>query len=139
MPFRRDATSKVTGFEDSGVFRTRVSATVTKESTALARPRPAGLDSPDAYRYHPPADAHDGIPVGDIAKTELGVATANAVVRGILDGTYKDVHSVLLFQHGHLVMEEYFYGFTAARRHQFPSVTKSLVSALAGIAIDRGA
>jgi len=77
--------------------------------------------------------------VADIAKTELGIASANAIVRGILDGAYKDVDSVLLFQHRHLVMEEYFYGFTAARQHQLRSATKSIVSALAGIAIDRGA
>jgi CubicO group peptidase (beta-lactamase class C family) len=139
IPFRRDASGKVTGLEESGVFRARISSTVTKESAALARPRPAGQDSPDAYRYHAPADTHDGIPVGDIAKTELGIATANAITRGILDGTYKDVHSVLLFQHGRLVMEEYFYGHTAASQHQLRSATKSVVSALAGIAIDRGA
>lgn len=139
IPFRRDANGKVTGFTDSGVFRARVSLNVTKESAALARPQPQSQDSPDAYLYHSPADAHDGIPVGDIAKTELGVATANKIVRGILDGTYKDLHSVLLFRHGHLVMEEYFYGFTAARQHQLRSATKSVVSALAGIAIDRGA
>ena len=76
--------------------------------------------------------------MGDIAKSELGASTANAIVRGILDGTYKDVHSVLLFQHGRLVMEEYFYGYTATRQHQLRSATKSVVSALAGIAIDRG-
>src|SRR6185312_5326786 len=99
------------------------------------RPRPEGA----AYTYRPPVDAHDGIPVGDIAKSELGIATANAIVRGVLDGTWKDVHSVLLFHHGHLVMEEYFYGYTAARTHQMRSATKSIVSTLAGIAIDRGA
>jgi CubicO group peptidase (beta-lactamase class C family) len=36
-------------------------------------------------------------------------------------------------------MEEYFYGFNASRQHQLRSATKSVVSALAGIAIDRGA
>src|SRR6185312_11115399 len=99
------------------------------------RPRPEGA----AYTYRPPVDAHDGIPVGDIAKSELGVAAANAIVRGVVDGTWKDVHSVLLFHHGRLVMEEYFYGYTAARTHEMRSATKSVVSTLAGIAIDRGA
>ena len=77
--------------------------------------------------------------MGDIARSDLGVATANAIVRGILDGTFKDVHSVLLYQHGNLVMEEYFYGYNVQRAHQLRSATKSVVSALAGIAIDRGA
>jgi CubicO group peptidase (beta-lactamase class C family) len=137
--FHRDAKGRVTDFEEAGVSHARISDTVKSESQALMRPRPAGKDSPEDYRYHPAADMKDGISIGDIAQSDLGVATANAIVRGILDGTYKDVHSVLLFQHGHLVMEEYFYGYTAARTHQLRSATKSVVSALAGIAIDRGA
>ena len=60
-------------------------------------------------------------------------------MRGILDGTYKDVHSVLLYQHGRLVMEEYFYGYNVQRPHQLRSATKSVVATLAGIAVDRGA
>jgi len=36
-------------------------------------------------------------------------------------------------------MEEYFYGYSVQRPHQLRSATKSIVSALAGIAIDRGA
>jgi CubicO group peptidase (beta-lactamase class C family) len=135
IPFRRDAKGRVTGFEEGGVFHARLSDKVKSESLALMRPRTEGA----TYTYRPPANAHDGIPVGDIANSELGVATANAIVRGVLDGTWKDVHSVLLFHHGRLVMEEYFYGYTAARTHQMRSATKSVVSTLAGIAIDRGA
>jgi CubicO group peptidase (beta-lactamase class C family) len=109
------------------------------ESAALAYPRRQGQDASQAYRYQTPADLHDGIAVGDIAQSGLGTDTANAIVRGVLDGTYKDVHSVLLYQHGRLVMEEYFYGYSVGRPHQLRSATKSVVSALAGIAIDRGA
>ena len=127
------------GFEQRGKLHPRLSLSVTAASAALARPRPSGENSPDDYRYHAPGDLHDGIAVGEIVRSELGEATANAIVRGILDGTYKDVHSVLLYQHGRLVMEEYFYGYTVARPHQLRSATKSVVSALAGIAIDRGA
>ncbi len=82
---------------------------------------------------------HDGIAVGDIAHSDLGVGVANDLVRSILDGTYKDVHSVLLYQHGKLVLEEYFYGYSAGRTQQLRSATKTVVSTLAGIAIDRGA
>jgi CubicO group peptidase (beta-lactamase class C family) len=137
LSFRRDANGKVTGYEQSGKFHSRVSLTVTPDSAALARPRPPGQDSPQAYRYQAPSDMHDGIAAGDIARSDLGAATANAIVRGVLDGTYKDVHSVLLNQHGLLVMEEYGYGI--GRPHQLRSATKSVVSALAGIAVDRGA
>jgi CubicO group peptidase (beta-lactamase class C family) len=139
ISFPRDASGKVTGYVQNGKFHPRVSTTITPESAALARPRPKGQDSPTDYRYHPPADLHDGIAVGDIAQSDLGVATANAIVRAILDGTYKQVHSILLYQRGKLVLEEYFYGYSAVRTQQLRSATKSVVSALAGIAIDRGA
>ena len=137
IPFLRDANGKVTGYEQDGKLHPRISTTVTPEAAALAYPRPQAQGK--EYRYHPPADLHDGIAVGDIARSALGAATADAIVRGILDGTYKDVHSVLLYQHGKLVMEEYFYGYNVQRPHQLRSATKSVVSALAGIAIDRGA
>ncbi len=139
VPFKRDASGKVSGYEQNGQFHPRVSSVITPESAALAHPRPAGQDSPADFHYHAPADLHDGVAVGDIARTPLGVATADAIVRGILDGTYKDVHSVLLYQGGKLVMEEYFYGYSVQRPHQLRSATKSIVSALAGIAIDKGA
>jgi CubicO group peptidase (beta-lactamase class C family) len=139
VSFPRDASGRVTGYEQNGIFHPRVSTTITTESAALARPRPRGQDSPEQYRYHPPANRHDGIAVGNIAQSDLGVATANSIVRAILDGTYKNVHSVLLYQHGKLVLEEYFYGYSAERTQQLRSATKSVVSALAGIAIDHGA
>jgi len=139
VSFPRDAKGEVTGYTQDDHFHPRVSSTITPEAAALAHPRPKGEDSPDNYHYHPPADLHDGISVGDIAGSDLGVSTANAIVRGILSGTYLDVHSVLLYQHGKLVLEEYFYGYSAKRPHQLRSATKSIVSALAGIAIDRGA
>src|SRR6202453_5317684 len=137
IPFLRDAHGNITGYQQDGKFHPRVSATVRPESAALAYPRPEGQDK--EYRYHPPVDLHDGIAVGDIARTGLGTATADAIVRGILDGTYKDVHGVLLYLHGRLVMEEYFYGYNVQRPHQLRSATKSVVATLAGIAVDRGA
>lgn len=139
VTFPRDASGKVTGYEQDGKFHSRVSTTITAASAALARARPPGQGAPADYRYRPPADLHDGIAVGDIARSDLGVVTASAIVRGILAGTYKDVHGVLLYQRGKLVMEEYFYGYDVQRPHQLRSATKSIVSALAGIAIDRGA
>ena len=100
--------------------------------TTPARPR--GV----IYHYKPPLDRRDGIATGEIAKTPLGIATAQQIVAKIANGTYPGVHSVLLYQGGKLVMEEYFYGYDADRQQQLRSATKSVVSALAGIAIDRG-
>lgn len=139
LAFQRDAAGAVTGYEQQGKFHPRIARTVSPESLALAMPRPPGQNSPADYRYTPPADKHDGIAVADIAHSALGTDTANTIVRAILDGTYKDVHSVLLYQKGKLLLEEYFYGYSADRPHQLRSATKSVVSTLAGIAIDQHA
>lgn len=138
LSFRRDARGNVTGYEQDDKFHARVSSSVTSESAALAWPRPKGQE-PSNYQYKQPVDMHDGIAVGDIARSPLGTVTASAIVRAILDGTYKDVDGVLLYLDGKLVLEEYFYGYNAQRPHQLRSATKSVVSALAGIAIDRRA
>lgn len=137
ITFPRNRSGIVTGYVERGVQHARIRRSVAATSLALASPRPLGTAS--AYRYRVPVDRHDGIPVGDIRNSDLDVATAERVVAGVLDGTYKDVHGVLLFQHGKLVLEEYFYGYDVSRPHQLRSATKSIVSALAGIAVDRGA
>jgi len=108
LSFQRDARGKVTGYEQNGKLHLHLSTTILPETAALVRPRPLGQDAPSDYHSHPPADLNDGIAVGDIARTDLGVATANDIVRGILDGRYKDVQNVLLYHGGKLVMEEYF-------------------------------
>jgi CubicO group peptidase (beta-lactamase class C family) len=51
---------------------------------------------------------------------------------------YPDIHSLLIVRNGFLVVEEYFAGYGADDLHTIQSVTKSITSALIGIAIDRG-
>jgi CubicO group peptidase (beta-lactamase class C family) len=136
IPFRHDGRGAVIGFVERGTFRRRRSPQVSAGAAALAHPRPPGGP---AYRYRPPADRHDGIAVGDIARTPLGVATAERLVAGVLDGTWPDVHAVLLYHGGRLVLEEYFHGYGPERPHQLRSATKSVVSALVGAAVARGA
>lgn len=47
-------------------------------------------------------------------------------------------HSLLIIRNGYLVSETYFWGYSKTRGHELYSVTKSFVSTLVGIAIDRG-
>jgi CubicO group peptidase (beta-lactamase class C family) len=137
ISFPRDAKGIVTGYVERGVLHRRLSARISPATAELARARAGG--PPEAYRYRVPSDLRDGIAVGDIATSPLGVETAERVVRGVLDGTWPEVHAVLLYHRGRLVLEEYFYGYTAARPHQLRSASKSIVSALVGAAVDRGA
>lgn len=49
-----------------------------------------------------------------------------------------NLHSVLIVRNGYVVAEAYFHPYTADTPHQVASVTKSVMSILLGIAIDRG-
>lgn len=133
VTFRRDAAGDISGYVEAGQFHARLSSTVSPAS--VVDPNPKG----GAYAYTPPADLKDGIAVGDIAQTPLGSDLGKRIADRVIDRRYPDVHSVLLYQGDKLVLEEYFYGYSASRQHQLRSATKSIVSALAGIAIDQGA
>lgn len=49
-----------------------------------------------------------------------------------------EIHSVLVVRHGKLVLDSYFWPFTAEMEHILHSCTKSITSGLIGIAIDKG-
>src|SRR5436190_6062217 len=59
------------------------------------------------------------------------------LVGRVARGEYGSVSSLLVVRHGQLIVEEYF-GWSASRAHTVQSVTKSVTSLLAGMAIDRG-
>lgn len=48
------------------------------------------------------------------------------------------VHSVLVIRHGYLVLHADFYPYNSASQHDLASVTKSVTSVLAGIAVGQG-
>jgi len=49
-----------------------------------------------------------------------------------------NVHSVTVLRHGYMVMDAYFYPYRSGELHDAASMTKSITSALVGIAIDKG-
>lgn len=82
------------------------------------------------------------IPVTTIAQSAGSVATSqtgyqfNSVQIEALKLTR--LHSLLISQHNELVFEEYYNGRSAADPANLKSASKSVISALVGIAIDRG-
>jgi CubicO group peptidase (beta-lactamase class C family) len=56
----------------------------------------------------------------------------------IMDGTFKDINSVLVVKQGKVLIEEYFNGEDPNTLHDVRSAGKSITSALVGIAIDKG-
>lgn len=138
IPFQRDGAGVVTGFVERGTFFARLSPSPEPASVQVVHGRP-GDGRPAVYAYRPPPQLDDGIAVGDLSSVGLDPAVADAIVAGVMDGTWADLHSVLVYYRGRLVLEEYFYGYDRDRPHQLRSATKSVVSTLVGIAIDQGA
>ena len=137
--FVRDASGRVVAFTEKGDTFKRLSPDVPEAVRSRLRPRPPGPDGkPPIYRYQPPRDAADGISVGDPGPGSVLRDAAERLVRGVIDGTYPDVRSILVYQGGALRLEEYFYGYDRDRPHQMRSFTKSVIALLAGAVVDRG-
>ena len=139
IPFVRDGERRVVGFREQGDLFRRVSPAVSDAARLLLEPRPRGPGGePSAYRYEPPAALGDGIRTGRAGPATLPRPVAERLVNGVIDGTYPDVHSILVYHRGALLLEEYFYGYDRDRPHPMRSLTKSVISLLAGAAVDRG-
>jgi CubicO group peptidase (beta-lactamase class C family) len=61
-----------------------------------------------------------------------------AEIDRLVADSYSNVRSIAIVRDGHLVHEDYWQGFDAADGHDVRSVTKSVVGALVGIAIEEG-
>ena len=77
-------------------------------------------------------------PVSTADAEGLDAARLTDTVNRIRRGEYGAIHSLLVARHERLVVEEYFGGWTAGAAHTLQSVTKSVASLAAGLAIDRG-
>jgi CubicO group peptidase (beta-lactamase class C family) len=139
IPFVRDANGRIVAFKEYGDEFARLSSKVPAATRLLLEPRPKGPDGlPVVYRYAPPTRLPDGIRVGEAGPATLPPKVAEQLVNGVIDGTYPDVRSILVYRKGVLLLEEYFYGFDHDRPHEMRSFTKSVISLLAGVAVDRG-
>src|SRR5262245_28432560 len=139
IPFLRDAEGRIVAFKEGADTFRRRSSSVPTATRLLLEPRPQGPDGrPVVYRYEQPARLADGIRVGGAVPGTLSPEVAARLVQGVADGTYPEVRSILVYQKGALRLEEYFYGYDRDRPHQMRSLTKSVISLLAGAAVDRG-
>lgn len=139
IPFVRDESGRVVAFKESGEEFARLSSNVPTAARLLLKPRPDSPNGfPAVYQYAPPARLPNGIGVGEAGPAMLPTEVAEQLVNGVIDGTYTDVHSILIYRKDALLLEEYFYGFDGSRPHEMRSFTKSVISLLAGAAVDRG-
>jgi CubicO group peptidase (beta-lactamase class C family) len=112
------------------------------------------LDLSGQYIYKVPEYKNDGIFTGTLDEVNIDSAMIKLAVNKILNGQYKEVHSIMIYRDGKLVLEEYFEGhkfqwdgpahhgdnviWDDKMLHNIMSATKSVTSACIGIAIDKG-
>ena len=139
IPFVRDANGRIMAFKEYGEEFARLSSKVPTATRQLLEPWSKGPDGLlEVYLYEAPPRLPDGIRVGAAGPKTLPREVAERLVNGVIDGTYADVRSILVYRQGALLLEEYFYGFDRDRTHEMRSLTKSVISLLAGAAVDRG-
>ena len=89
------------------------------------------------YTYQQPDRTGDGWETAAINAVGIDSALIDEMMREIIGGNDKNLHSVLLIKNGRLVLEEYFYGYDRDRLHFLASVSKSVTSLCVGLSIDQ--
>lgn len=84
-----------------------------------------------------PASLTDGLPVSTLKAAGFDDSYLKLMVDSINANKITNTHSVLISRNGKLVYEQYFNGFDEATVHDMRSASKSISSALVGIAIDK--
>ena len=85
-----------------------------------------------------PADMGDGWPVASVSDEGLEAETITWMSETVKNGNFGQIHGILIVRNGKLIFEAYYGGYHVNRLHPLASVTKSIVSILIGIAVDRG-
>ena len=95
------------------------------------------------WQYRAPVSGADGWPTSSLGAEGLDEKPIAALVHKILAADPVtdplQIQSLLIARHGHLVLEEYFYGFDQSRVHDMRSASKTFAPVLVGLAKDRGA
>jgi CubicO group peptidase (beta-lactamase class C family) len=120
------------------------------------------LSLENTIQYYEPVQLDDGIQTGSLADSNLDTNLINQLlVKTVQPGSggYTELHSLLIYKDGHLVVEEYYHGnndyidfeggilrkegdpsqiqWGRTNRHYLASVNKSLTATVAGIAFDQ--
>lgn len=133
--FLRDKSNQVSGFITGKDTFSLLSKNVWFPKT-MWYPRLPG--DKNSYQYTIPENLKDGLQTGSITNSGLDAGLLAEMMKKIIGGEYPNVHSILIIKDGRLVFEEYFYEYNKDSLQELRSATKSFVSALTGIAIEKG-
>jgi CubicO group peptidase (beta-lactamase class C family) len=93
---------------------------------------------PEPYTYSMPEQLNDDLPVGALWDVGIQPEPIETLMNDIRGGRYTRVDSILIIRDGRLVFEEYLNGWNRIRTHYIASCTKSVTSAVFGLAWDMG-
>lgn len=82
--------------------------------------------------------APDSWQVTSLEQEGLSAEQIAALEAAVTDGVYPSIDGLVIVRHGHLAYERYWHGYTANTLHDLRSASKSITSALGGLAISRG-
>jgi CubicO group peptidase (beta-lactamase class C family) len=105
--------------------------------------------APKKYRYTVPEDVGDGWEVGHLDDARFDTDKITEMVDRIFEGGYGDIHDIIIVRNNQLILEEYFRGegriysgfiegLFRNKIHHLGSATKSVLSVIVGIAIQKG-
>jgi CubicO group peptidase (beta-lactamase class C family) len=90
------------------------------------------------YIYRKPQQLDDGWRVSSLSDAGLNEGLITQMTQRIIEGKFRGIHSVIIVKNGALVHEAYFQAYNRDSLHKIHSITKSITSALIGIAIEEG-
>ena len=96
-----------------------------------------GITPPTAELAIMPEQVNDGWRVGEASQVGMNAELLKDLFNAIKRDDFKDIDGIVIAKSGQLVFEAYFHGYSRDKRHDLRSATKSLTSALIGIAVDR--
>jgi CubicO group peptidase (beta-lactamase class C family) len=96
-----------------------------------------------AWNYREPVSDGDGWRTASLRTEGLDEAPIAELIHRILaadpTSTSLQIQSLLIARHGHLVLDQYFYGFDEGRVHDMRSAAKTFAPVLVGLAREHGA
>lgn len=92
----------------------------------------------DSYEYQAPENIGDGLETSYLSSEGMDPLPIIDLIDAVYKGKYNRIQGILIAKNNKLVLEEYFELYTRDTLHMIASCTKSVTSALIGIAIDNG-
>lgn len=107
------------------------------DENRLFFPRPAGVNGSMEYVYHQPEQIDNYLQTASIFQFIKDSTAFYSLMEKIIKQKFGRLESLLILKDQKLVLEEYFYGYNRTQLHNIHSCTKSIVSLLLGIALER--